>query len=115
VLAHEQAHLRCRHHLLVTMADALGAAYPMIAAFRLGREQVRVLAELSADDAASASGPAGGGRPRAWRGGAPGLRGAGLSSAQAGAAGANPVLDPGTSMGGTPAPDFRLVNQFGQH
>ncbi len=30
------------------------------------------------------------------------------------AAGSNPDLDPGTSLGGTPAPDFRLVNQFGQ-
>jgi cytochrome oxidase Cu insertion factor (SCO1/SenC/PrrC family) len=39
----------------------------------------------------------------------------GLSSGQARAAGANPVLDPGTALGGAPAPDFRLVNQFGQH
>jgi cytochrome oxidase Cu insertion factor (SCO1/SenC/PrrC family) len=28
---------------------------------------------------------------------------------------ANPDLDPGTSLDGRPAPDFRLVNQFGQH
>ena len=27
---------------------------------------------------------------------------------------ANPDIDPGTSLGGRPAPDFRLVNQFGQ-
>jgi hypothetical protein len=27
---------------------------------------------------------------------------------------ANPDLDPGTSLGGLPAPGFRLVNQFGQ-
>jgi cytochrome oxidase Cu insertion factor (SCO1/SenC/PrrC family) len=27
---------------------------------------------------------------------------------------ANPAVDPGTSLGGQPAPDFRLVNQFGQ-
>jgi cytochrome oxidase Cu insertion factor (SCO1/SenC/PrrC family) len=33
---------------------------------------------------------------------------------QAGAAAANPDLDPGTSLGGSPAPGFRLVNQFGQ-
>jgi cytochrome oxidase Cu insertion factor (SCO1/SenC/PrrC family) len=26
----------------------------------------------------------------------------------------NPALDPGSSLGGVPAPDFRLVNQFGQ-
>jgi cytochrome oxidase Cu insertion factor (SCO1/SenC/PrrC family) len=29
-------------------------------------------------------------------------------------AAANPDLDPGTSLGGTPAPDFTLTNQFGQ-
>ncbi len=33
---------------------------------------------------------------------------------QASAAAANPALDPGTSLQGRPAPDFRLVNQFGQ-
>ncbi len=30
------------------------------------------------------------------------------------AAAANPNIDTGTSLGGRPAPDFRLVNQFGQ-
>ena len=30
------------------------------------------------------------------------------------AAAANPDLDPGSPLGGQPAPDFRLVNQFGQ-
>jgi len=33
---------------------------------------------------------------------------------QAQAAAANPDLDPGSSLGGRPAPDFHLVNQFGQ-
>jgi cytochrome oxidase Cu insertion factor (SCO1/SenC/PrrC family) len=33
---------------------------------------------------------------------------------QQNAAEANPDLDPGTSLGGTPAPDFKLTNQFGQ-
>ena len=33
---------------------------------------------------------------------------------QASAAAANPALDTGSSLGGRPAPDFRLVNQFGQ-
>jgi cytochrome oxidase Cu insertion factor (SCO1/SenC/PrrC family) len=33
---------------------------------------------------------------------------------QARAAAANPDLDPGTSLGGRPAPGFRLVSQFGQ-
>src|SRR5262249_19234559 len=27
----------------------------------------------------------------------------------------NPALDTGSSLGGQPAPDIRLVNQFGQH
>ena len=31
-----------------------------------------------------------------------------------GRAAANPMVDPGSSLGGQPAPDFRLVNQFGQ-
>jgi Zn-dependent protease with chaperone function len=53
VLAHERAHLRGRHHLLVTLAGALDAAFPRVAAFRIAREQVARLAELSADDTAS--------------------------------------------------------------
>jgi cytochrome oxidase Cu insertion factor (SCO1/SenC/PrrC family) len=36
------------------------------------------------------------------------------ASGQARAEAANPDLDPGTSLGGDPAPGFRLVNQFGQ-
>jgi cytochrome oxidase Cu insertion factor (SCO1/SenC/PrrC family) len=36
------------------------------------------------------------------------------AGAQARAAAANPALDPGTSLGGQRAPDFRLANQFGQ-
>lgn len=55
VLAHERAHLRGRHHLLVTLAGALSAAFPRVPAFRVAGEQVARLAELSADDAASAS------------------------------------------------------------
>jgi cytochrome oxidase Cu insertion factor (SCO1/SenC/PrrC family) len=34
--------------------------------------------------------------------------------ASQGAGGANPDLDSGSSLGGQPAPDFRLTNQFGQ-
>jgi cytochrome oxidase Cu insertion factor (SCO1/SenC/PrrC family) len=36
------------------------------------------------------------------------------ASGQARAEAVNPDLDPGTSLGGLPAPGFRLVNQFGQ-
>jgi Zn-dependent protease with chaperone function len=55
VLAHERAHLRGRHHLLVTLAGALTAAFPRIPAFRTASKQVALLAELCADDAASAA------------------------------------------------------------
>jgi cytochrome oxidase Cu insertion factor (SCO1/SenC/PrrC family) len=37
-----------------------------------------------------------------------------MTDQQAQAAGANPDLDPGSSLGTQPAPDFRLTNQFGQ-
>ena len=55
VLAHERAHLRGRHHLLVNLAGALYAAFPRVPAFRKAHEQVILLAELAADDAASAA------------------------------------------------------------
>ncbi len=37
-----------------------------------------------------------------------------MGGSQAQAADANPVLDPGSSLGGQPAPDIALRNQFGQ-
>ncbi len=37
-----------------------------------------------------------------------------VAAGQARAAAANPDLDPGSPLGGQPAPGFRLVNQFGQ-
>jgi len=37
-----------------------------------------------------------------------------MAGAAQAAAEQNPNLDPGTSVGSTPAPDFRLLNQFGQ-
>ena len=37
-----------------------------------------------------------------------------MAMGQQHAAAANPDLDPGTSLGGAAAPDFRLTNQFGQ-
>jgi cytochrome oxidase Cu insertion factor (SCO1/SenC/PrrC family) len=48
-------------------------------------------------------------------GAAPGAMAAGAeAAAQQRLAGANPDLDPGSSLGGIPAPDFTLTNQFGQ-
>jgi len=55
VLAHERAHLRGRHHLLVTLAGALSVAFPRVPAFRIAAGQVARLAELRADDAASSA------------------------------------------------------------
>ncbi len=57
VLAHERAHQRGRHHLLVSLAGSLAAAFPRVPAFRHGHEQVARLVELIADDAAAASSP----------------------------------------------------------
>jgi Zn-dependent protease with chaperone function len=55
VLAHERAHLRGRHHLLVTLAGALNTAFPRVPAFGIAAGQVARLAELRADDAASSA------------------------------------------------------------
>jgi Zn-dependent protease with chaperone function len=55
VLAHERAHQRGRHHLLVALAGSLAAAFPRIPALRRGHEQVARLVELLADDAAAAA------------------------------------------------------------
>lgn len=53
VLAHERAHQRGRHHLLVLVAGSLAAAFPRVLAFRQGHEQVTRLVELLADDVAA--------------------------------------------------------------
>lgn len=55
VLAHERAHLRGRHHLLVAWADALRVALPVVPLAREGATWVRVLVELSADRQAATS------------------------------------------------------------
>jgi len=53
VLAHERAHQRGRHHLLVSLAGSLAAAFPRVPAFCDAHEQVARLTELLADDAAA--------------------------------------------------------------
>lgn len=53
VLAHERAHQAGRHHLLVSVAAALAAAFPIVPAFRQARVEVARLAELAADDVAA--------------------------------------------------------------
>jgi Zn-dependent protease with chaperone function len=57
VLAHERAHQQGHHHLLVSLAGSLAAAFPRVRAFRQGHEQVARLVELAADDAAAAQVP----------------------------------------------------------
>ncbi|CAM3372223.1 M56 family metallopeptidase [Kibdelosporangium persicum] len=52
VLAHERAHLRGRHHLLVATTDALRTALPFVPLFRQAPAAMRELAELAADVAA---------------------------------------------------------------
>lgn len=52
VLAHEQAHIRGRHHLLAVCADGFALAFPMLPLARHAREQVRMLLEMAADDRA---------------------------------------------------------------
>ena len=52
VLAHEQAHLRGRHHRLLTLAAALRSAFPFVSTFRLAEQNLAVLVEMRADDVA---------------------------------------------------------------
>jgi Zn-dependent protease with chaperone function len=52
VLAHERAHLRNRHHLILTAAAALRKAYPFVPAFTAAQTQLQHLVEMHADDAA---------------------------------------------------------------
>jgi bla regulator protein blaR1 len=53
VLAHERAHLRKRHHLVLTTAAALRKAFPFVPAFTAAETQLRQLVEMEADDAAA--------------------------------------------------------------
>ena len=57
VLAHERAHQRGRHHLLVLIAGSLAAAFPRVRALRYGQQEVTRLAELLADDMAARTAP----------------------------------------------------------
>jgi Zn-dependent protease with chaperone function len=53
VLAHEDAHLAGRHHLLVTLGKAMRAGFPAVPLFGRGAEEVARLAEMRADDVAA--------------------------------------------------------------
>ncbi|GAA4192581.1 M56 family metallopeptidase [Streptosporangium oxazolinicum] len=53
VLAHEQAHLRGRHHLLLAAAETFCRAFPRLPLFARARGEVARLVELLADDVAA--------------------------------------------------------------
>ena len=53
VLAHERAHLRGRHHAMLTWTSALGRAFPMVPLLAQAGAQLAMLAEMAADDAAA--------------------------------------------------------------
>lgn len=55
VLAHERAHLRGRHHLLVGLAEALAGAFPWLPLVRYSPDFVRTAVELAADSTAARS------------------------------------------------------------
>ena len=54
VIAHERAHQAGRHHLLVALAALPAVAFGRVPAFRHARDEVARLAELAADDSATA-------------------------------------------------------------
>jgi Zn-dependent protease with chaperone function len=53
VLAHERAHARARHHLLLQSAGALATAFPQASLFTAYADHSARLVELAADDAAA--------------------------------------------------------------
>lgn len=54
VIAHERAHIRQRHHLVLAFAEAVERAFPRVALFRTAAEETRRLVEMAADDEATA-------------------------------------------------------------
>ncbi|MGW0201402.1 M56 family metallopeptidase [Nonomuraea sp. NPDC003201] len=53
VLAHEQAHLHGRHHLVLAGAETLTRAFPRVPLFEQARAEIARLVELLADDVAA--------------------------------------------------------------
>jgi Zn-dependent protease with chaperone function len=53
VLAHERAHLRYRHHLMLAATAALARAFPRVPLLAQAGPELGVLAEMVADDAAA--------------------------------------------------------------
>jgi hypothetical protein len=55
VVAHERAHLRGRHHLVLTAADAIARAFPLLPLCRHAGLEIASLVEMLADDSAARS------------------------------------------------------------
>lgn len=53
VLSHERAHLGQRHHLILALVDAAGAALGWLPSFRAARDHLPPLLEMMADDDAA--------------------------------------------------------------
>jgi hypothetical protein len=53
VLSHERAHLGQRHHLILALVDAAGAALGWLPSFRTARDHLPPLLEMMADDDAA--------------------------------------------------------------
>lgn len=53
VLAHEQAHLRGRHHHIIAVLNALSTALPRLPLMRAAAQKIPALLEMCADDAAA--------------------------------------------------------------
>lgn len=56
VLAHEQTHVRERHHLVIAGAEAAVRAFPSVPLFDVARPEIARLLEMIADDAAARRG-----------------------------------------------------------
>ena len=55
VLAHERRHLRERHDLALALSTALAQVFGRLSVFRIAHQQVSMLVEMQADDAARSS------------------------------------------------------------
>lgn len=55
VIAHEKAHLRARHHIIVAVAEAIHRAFPRVPAFSIAHSEIARLIEMDADDRAARS------------------------------------------------------------
>jgi Zn-dependent protease with chaperone function len=53
VIAHERAHLRGRHDVVVNLATAIARAFPAVPLFRHARDEIVRLVEMLADDVAA--------------------------------------------------------------